>query len=151
MKEKQRRLKPQHAKFLKAYAECGDIGKAYLSAGYKCKNKNVASACGSKLLKKYEFQMDLEEKFQAMGLGDLELLHIVRSLLYSKNEAVRARVVPHAMRARKWIGSEEMDEKGAQIVIRTQSEGNQRKEGPGMPEEPARKVFRFPAATGESD
>ena len=145
-------LKPRHVKFLKAYAKCGDIGKAYLASGYRCKSKDVASACGSKLLKKLESRMSLQEKFDEAGLSDFELLHITLDLLRSKNQNVRARILPHVYRAKAWIGGEDLGESGARIIIqggRVAEKPKEKKQD--KPGKQAGKLFTFPMAGSESD
>ncbi|MEX0621817.1 MAG: terminase small subunit [Candidatus Woykebacteria bacterium] len=65
LEEKVKRLSPKHAKFLQEYFNNGyNAIEAYTKAGYKAKNRIIASKAASRLLKNVEVQEILDANLE---------------------------------------------------------------------------------------
>lgn len=114
---KKQKIKPRQMKFLQKYAELGDLGKAYLAAGYAPKNKHVASECGRQLLERLDSSMDYREIFETVGLTERFLADKMKQLLTCGDRQVEARTMAVVTKCVGWqreiVGLDE----GAEIVI----------------------------------
>jgi len=88
MSKKRTTLRPREARFLKNVANGMDYGDSYLAAGYQCKNKEVASACGSKLLRRLEEIMTDQEKVEVM-VPTSEVVATGRELMLCAEDRIR--------------------------------------------------------------
>lgn len=114
---KKQKIKPRQMKFLQKYVELGDLGKAYIAAGYAPKNKHVASECGRQLLERLDNLLDYREIFETVGLTERHLAEKAKDLLDGDDKHVAARTLAVLTKCLGWqrevIGLEE----GAEIVI----------------------------------
>lgn len=60
-KSKEFKLKPRERVFLQKLGELNDIGASYMASGYNCKTKDIASVCGSRLLRRLNETMPHRE------------------------------------------------------------------------------------------
>ena len=109
-------LRKKHRKFLENYGKIGDIGDAYLSAGYKCKSKEVATASGSKLLRKIDENTDWRQIVEA-ACPNTALAGRLTNLLHHKDGRVAAAAGGHLAKVKGWTPPEGEGERPIQIAI----------------------------------
>lgn len=121
-------LRKKHRKFLENYGKLGDIGDSYLSAGYKCKNKEVATSCGHKLLRKLDENIDWRQVVEAV-CPNTELAGRLTNLLHHKDGRVAAAAGGHLAKVKGWVPPEGEGERQIQIAIYTGSTPEQISKG----------------------
>ncbi|MDD5450909.1 MAG: hypothetical protein PHT49_03330 [Desulfovibrionales bacterium] len=143
-----KKIKPRQMKFLQKYVELGDLGKAYVAAGYTAKNKHSASQGGSMMLKKLDKLMDYREIFDSIGLTERFLAEKMKDLLSSPDQQVAARTLAVATKCIGWqreiIGLDE----GSEIVIMTRKQAASQPASGGDSDDIQAKTAALPASQG---
>jgi len=109
-------LRKKHRKFLEEYAKLGDIGEAYLTAGYQSKNKKCASTAGGRLLNKIDQNIDWRQIVEA-ACPNTELAGRLTNLLHHKDGRVAAAAGGHLAKVKGWVPPEGEGERPIQIAI----------------------------------
>lgn len=111
-------LRKKHRKFLEQYAQLGDIGDAYMAAGFQSKNKKCASTAGGKLLNKIDQNIDWRQIVEA-ACPNTALAGRLTNLLHHKDGRVAAAAGGHLAKVKGWVPPEGEGERPIQISIFT--------------------------------
>lgn len=109
-------LNLRQRKFLALWAESGDVGSAYMGAGFKVKSRLLAQVAGHRLLRKIDSTTGLNDIFASMGLGDVDMVRILARIATTGEDVNAIKAVHLVAKAKRWFG-EESSSKGAQIII----------------------------------
>ncbi len=144
---KKKKIRPKHYRFLQRYIETGNIGQSYLDAGFACKNKDVACACGSKLLRKLDSRLDLKEVFAEVGLTSLEVARKGKELLNCGDSQTEARTFAVLTKCMGWQREIVPEELLADIllVVRQYPKGERDAKGQAQEEKEEGDVLRIDA------
>jgi len=110
-------LKPREEKFLEAYAQTGKHAEAYLAAGYKVKNREVARVSGYRLLRRICETIGYRETMDNVGLDDLRLAEVLKALVEHEDPKIQVPAVNIATKCRGWQRDTLDLGQGAQIII----------------------------------
>jgi len=128
--KKRKRIPVKYKKFLIAYAELGDVGKAYIKAGFKANNRHTALNNGWRLMAKLDKEADYLEIFDQVGLGDREIATIMSGLIRHKDPRIQTQTLNIATKCKGWQKDILDVAPGATIVIGVKKEPQPGKEKP---------------------
>jgi hypothetical protein len=139
-------LKPKHSRFLRFYASGMDCARAYMEAGFKCKNLEVAVHAGSRLLRTIEANLDWRDTLSHF-LPDTDVALVLQGLMHSRSESTRTQIMPTVVSVKGWkrdgaeaaTGFPIIIQSGSNVQINAGSGGNVEEDGtpkelnPGKP------------------